>query len=100
MMTKEHIERSFVEAGWELDGGFSDHLVIGEDHHLSILAPRWVWEADDPVFELCDGEEETSYWVKEILTPQRAAKLLEEHGGPPEEERGKPDNHERGNEGG
>jgi hypothetical protein len=40
MMTKEDIERSFVDAGWELDGGFSGHLVAGEDHHLSILAPR------------------------------------------------------------
>ena len=27
-----------------------------------------------------------SYWVKEVLTPQRAAMLIEEYGKPPEEE--------------
>jgi hypothetical protein len=34
-MTKEDIEWALVEAGWKLDGGFSGHLVIGEDHDLS-----------------------------------------------------------------
>jgi hypothetical protein len=47
----------------------------------------------DPVHELCDGERETiSYWVGEITTPQHAAMLLEEHGGPPEEEWSNPYN--------
>jgi hypothetical protein len=45
---------------------------------------------DDPVYELCDGEREITYWVREIPTPQHAAMLLEEHGGPPEEEWGNP----------
>jgi hypothetical protein len=29
-----------------------------------------------------------TYWVQEIPTPQQAAELLEEHGGPPEEDWG------------
>jgi hypothetical protein len=30
-MIREEIERGLVEAGWELDGGFSGHLIIGEN---------------------------------------------------------------------
>jgi len=87
----EEIEHALLDAGWELDGSFSDHLLVGEDSDLSILVPQWVGEMDDdPVYELCDGERETTYWVGEIPTPQQAAMLLEEHGGPPEEERGNP----------
>jgi hypothetical protein len=86
----EEIEHALVDAGWELDGTFSDHLLVGEDGELSILVPQWVGEMDDPVYELCDGERQTTYWVGEIPTPQQAAMLLEEHGGPPEEERGNP----------
>ena len=89
-MTKEDIEQALVEAGWKLDDGFSGHLTIGEDHYLSILAPRWTWEAGDPAFELCDGERSLTYWVRKVPTPRQAATLLAEHGGPPEEERGKP----------
>lgn len=64
--------------------------MIGENHDLSILAPRWTWEARDPGFELCDGEGSLTYWVREVPTPRQAATLLYEHGGPPEEERCKP----------
>ena len=91
-MTPEEIERCFVEAGWKLEDGFSGHLIVGEDENLSILAHKWVWGSDDPVFELGDGERSLTYWVRQIPTPQQAAKLLEEHGGPPEEERGNPYN--------
>ncbi len=89
-MTQEEIERGFIKAGWELDGGFSEHLLVGEYDELSILAHRWVWGAEEPVFELCDRERDLAYWVEEIPTPQQAAALLEEHGGPPEEQRGNP----------
>ena len=89
-MTREEIERAMEEAGWRLDGSFAEHLVIGYEGRVSILAHRWVWELDDPVFELCDELEDRTYWVHEIPMPRRAAELLEEHGGPPEEERGKP----------
>ncbi len=89
-MTREEIEQGFIDAGWELDDGFSGHLVVGEDSDLTILAHKWVWGTDGPVFELCDSERDLTYWVREIPTPRQAGELLEEHGGPPEEERGKP----------
>ncbi len=92
-MTREEIEQAFVDAGWQLDNGFAEHLVIGRDNdRLSILAHSWTWQTDDPFFELCDheGEEDVTYWVREIPTPQRAGELLREYGGPPEEERGNP----------
>jgi hypothetical protein len=92
VVSREEIEYALVDAGWELDGSFSDHLLVGEDGDLSILVPRWAGEMDDPVHELCDGEREITYWVREVPTPQHAAMLLEEHGGPPEEERGNPYN--------
>jgi len=38
-MTKEEIEQAFVDAGWQLDSGFAEHLVVGLDNdRLSILA--------------------------------------------------------------
>jgi len=87
MMGREEIERGFVDAGWELDGSFSEHLLIGEDHHISILAHReWAWDADDPMFELWDTERNLAYWVRVIPTPRQAAVLLEEHGVPSKEE--------------
>jgi hypothetical protein len=89
-MTKEEIEQAIEGAGWELDGSFSGHLIVGNDGDLSILAPWWVWGSDDPVFELCDEERNLSYWVRVVPTPRQAAELLEEYGGPPEEERGNP----------
>jgi hypothetical protein len=85
-MTREEIERSFVEAGWELDGSFSGHLVVGEDTDLSILAHKQAWGAKEPIFELCDDEGNLTYWVKAIPTPREAKELLEEHGKPFEEE--------------
>ena len=95
-MTQEEIEQGFVDAGWKLDGSFSEHLIVGEDGVLSILAPQWTWGSDDPVYELCDGERNVTYWVQEIPTPRQAALLLEEHGGPPEEELGNPYKHTYG----
>jgi len=98
-MTREEIEQAFLGAGWQLDGGFAEHLIVGYDNdRLSILAHSWAWETDDPFFELCDhrGEEDITYWVREIPTPQRAAHLLAECGGPVEEERGNPHKGTRG----
>ena len=100
-MKKAEIEQAVKDAGWELDGGFEGHLVVGEDRHLSILVPRWAWETDEPAFELCDGEgeEDVTYWVREVPTPERAVELLEKHGGSPEEERGNPRRKNGGGEG-
>ena len=36
-MTQEEIEQGFAEAGWELDGSFYEHLIIGYTEELSIL---------------------------------------------------------------
>ena len=90
--TREEIEQAIKDAGWRLDGGFAGDLLVGNDSTVSILAPRWVWGFDDPVFELWDEERNLSYWVREMPTPQQAKELLEAHGGPPEEERGNPYN--------
>lgn len=85
-MSPEEIEQSFASAGWHLDGGFSDYLVIGyTDDGLSIMARKEAWETDDPVFELIDHEREVTYVVKEIPTPQQAQKMLQELGQPSEE---------------
>ena len=85
-MTREEIEQSFVKAGWELDGGFSGDLVVGEDSELFILAHRRVWGGIELVFELSDTERNLTYWVNVIPTPRQATELLAEHGRPIEEE--------------
>jgi hypothetical protein len=81
-MEDEEVERGFASAGWELDGSFYKHLIIGYKDELSIIAYRQTWEAEDPRFQLCDHENDLSYWIGDIPTPQRAAELLEEHGEP------------------
>jgi hypothetical protein len=65
---RDEIKHRFVEAGWDLDGSFEDHLLI-----------------DHPIFEILDHEEMSTYWVEEVPTPQQALQLLQEHGRPPEE---------------
>ena len=87
-MTQEEIEQGFAEAGWKLDGSFYKHLTIGYTEQLSILAYPQGWEESGNLeFQLCDHENNLSCWVKEIVTPERAAQLLQEYGEPvPEEE--------------
>ena len=84
-MNQEEIRQGFTSAGWELDGSFHKYLIVGSKGDLSILAHRQAWEAEDPEFQLCDHENNLDYWVKEIVTPQRAAQLLIEHGKPVDE---------------
>ena len=85
-MRREEIEQRFLDAGWELDGSFEDYLLIGHnDQRISILAHREHWATDDPLFELLDHEQMTTYWVHEVPPPQQATQLLQEHGKPPEE---------------
>jgi hypothetical protein len=84
--SQEDIEQGLADAGWELDGGFSEHLVIGYDGDISILVDRRSWDGDDPAYELYDMMRHLSYRVREIPTPNRAATLLKGHGEPPEEE--------------
>ncbi len=79
------IERSFANAGWDTDDGFSGWLVIGvSGDNLSIVAHKEAGEAGEVVFELLDHERNLTYWVKEVPTPQQAQALLEEHGELPE----------------
>jgi hypothetical protein len=83
---RDEIKQRFVEAEWDLDGSFEDHLLIGHDgHRLSLLAHREFWGTDQPIFEILDHEEMSTYWVEEVPTPQQALQLLQEHGRPPEE---------------
>ena len=86
MADKGKIDRELEEAGWEPDGTFSEHLAIGESGDLCVLVHRSTWETDEPSYELYDAGRHASYWVHEVPTPDRAARLLEEHGEPPEEE--------------
>ncbi len=82
-MTREEIERGFVDAGWELDGGFSGYLIIGENGNQSILVHRWTWETEDPVFELSSRERDLTYWVREIPTPHQAGNYSRSTAGRP-----------------
>ena len=85
-MYREEIEQSFTSAGWDLDGSFSDYLVIGHSGEgFSILAHKEAWGTDDPVFELLDHERMLNYWVRETPSPQQAQELLQDHGKSPEE---------------
>ena len=86
MADKTKIDRELAEAGWETDGSFSEHLAIGESEGLCVLVHRSTWETNVPTYELYDVGRHVSYWVHEIPTPERATKLLEEHGETPEEE--------------
>ena len=85
MADQDKIDRKLADAGWEPDGTFSDYLAIGESGELCILVHHSAWETHEPAYELYDAERHVSYWVHEIPTPEQAAKLLEEHGQPPEE---------------
>jgi hypothetical protein len=89
-MTRDEIEQALEAAGWKVDEGFSTHLIVGNNHTLSLLAHQWVWGTEDPVFELSDEQTDLTYWVREIPHPKRAAELIKEHGGPADEQRGNP----------
>ncbi len=89
-MDPEEIERSFVEAGWEVPG--PSHLpIVGNQGDMAIVAhEQYAQRSEDPVFEIVDGMRMVSHWSREIITPRQARVLLDERGGPPEEERGNP----------
>jgi hypothetical protein len=69
-VNREEIERRFADAGWELDGSFSEHLVIGcSEDTVSLLAHQEVWGEDDSIFEILDHDQMLNSWVREIPTP-------------------------------
>ena len=86
-MANKELEQRIASAGWEIDDGFSGHLVIGNDsiNNVSIVAYLDGWDSDDPLFELLDHEKDVAYWVRDVPTPQQAAQMLQENGEPPEE---------------
>ena len=86
MADKEKVDQEPADAGWITDGTFAEHLTIGESDELCILVHRSTWETNEPTYELYDVRQHVSYWVHEVPTPEQAAKLLEEHGEPSEEE--------------
>ena len=91
MPPTKQIEQTLTEAGWQIDGGFSAYLIVGHDgYDVSIIAHNWAWNMDKPVFELSSDVEDLTYWIDAIPTPKHARELLEENGGPSEEERGNP----------
>jgi hypothetical protein len=84
----QEIEERFASAGWHLDGGFEDYLVIGySDEGLSILARKEAWEETDGdlLFELIDHERDLTYGAWAVPTPEEAREILREDGQPPEE---------------
>jgi hypothetical protein len=84
-VSREEIEQRFADAGWELDGSFSEHLVIGySGEQFSLLAHEEVWGTDDPIFEILDHDKMLNYWIAEVPTPHQAETLVREHGKPPE----------------
>jgi hypothetical protein len=86
-MTPEQIGQALIQAGWSLNGGFSDYLIVGHDNnHTSIIAHSWVWEKDTHVFELSDARTRHVYWIHAIPTPWQTKLLLDEQGDSPEEE--------------
>ncbi len=86
MKSKQAIE----EADWDIDEGFSRHLLVGNNDTVSVLAHEWVWNSDDPVFELSDEATGLTYWVREMPTSDEAQELINEYGRPTQEEYGNP----------
>ena len=86
-MANKELEQRIASAGWEIDDGFSGHLVIGNDsiNNVSIVAYLDGWDSDDPLFELLDHQKDVAYWVRDVPTPQQATQMLQENGKPPEE---------------
>jgi hypothetical protein len=78
-VTRKEIEQGFIEAGWEVTGS-SDRVLVGVSGGRSIRAPQQAWGTNDPAFEIRNVD--SAFWVRTIPTPQRAAELLEEYGGP------------------
>ncbi len=77
-MKREELKQGFASAGWDLDGSFEDHLIIGfSADGLSLLAHKEWWGVDHPLLEILDHEEMTNYWVREVPTPEQAQQLLQ-----------------------
>jgi hypothetical protein len=88
-MTREEVREAFEKAGWRISERTDYHLLVGEAEgypSLSLLAREEVIGADDPAFEIVDRERNLTRRIRSIPAPEQAAALMEEHGGPPEQE--------------
>ena len=80
-MHREEIEQRFASAGWSIDGGFAEYLVIGYcGGEMSLLANPQTWGDDDPVLVILDHDRVITRFVYGLPTPLQAAKLLQDHG--------------------
>ena len=80
-MDREEIEQRFVSAGWSIDGGFAEYLVIGYfGDGMSLLSHPETRGDDDPVFIILDHDRVITHFVYGVPTPLQAAKLLQDHG--------------------
>ena len=80
-MDREEIEQRFASAGWSIDGGFAEYLVIGYcGDEMSLLYHPQTWGDDDPVFVILDHDRVITRFVYGVPTPLQAAKLLQDHG--------------------
>ncbi len=91
-MIPEEVEHAFADAGWKVGGSFFDSRmsVVGLRSGLMIIAYELELGSENPLFELVDFERYLTYWVREVPTPDTAAKLLWEQGGLPGEARDNP----------
>ena len=79
-----------ASAGWVIESGFSEQLIVGNAGNLCILLPERSWQGTDTEYELYDVEKNVARWVRAMPTPYYAARLLQECGQTPAvEERGK-----------
>ena len=89
-MDRAALKREVASAGWVIDSGYSEHLIIGNAGDLCILLPERSWQGADTEYELYDVEKNVACWVRAIPTPYYAERLLQECGQiPAVEEQGK-----------
>lgn len=82
-MERGAVEQELEKAGWELDYGFSGHLLIGSAGDLSILTPWRDVHAVAPQYELYDAHRNLACQVVGVIpAPIQAQMLVEEHGEP------------------
>jgi hypothetical protein len=62
-MEEQRLRQEVDSAGWEADGSFSEHLVIGNKGAICLIFPSWVEGSKDPMYELHDlkGTSPTGY---------------------------------------
>jgi hypothetical protein len=80
-MHREEIEQRLASAGWSIDGGFAEYLVLRySGDEMSLLSHPETWGDDDPVFVILDHDRVITHSVCGVPTPLQAAKLLQDHG--------------------